>query len=73
MGASQVGTVGMRSTDTNLIKSSHQAVISVDLRNTNDALLAAAEQRVRCISRDARAGRGRDDRNTGLVTPAGDF
>jgi N-carbamoyl-L-amino-acid hydrolase len=45
MGASQVGTVGSVRLTPNLINViPNQAVASVDLRNTNDALLAAAEQ-----------------------------
>src|SRR5258708_23061632 len=45
MGASQVGTVGRVRLTPNLINViPNQAEISVDLRNTNDALLAAADQ-----------------------------
>ena len=45
MGASQVGTVGSVRLTPNLINViPNQAVISVDLRNTNDALLTAAER-----------------------------
>ena len=45
MGASQVGTVGSVRLTPNLINViPSQAVISVDLRNTDDALLTAAEQ-----------------------------
>ncbi|HEY2527255.1 MAG TPA: Zn-dependent hydrolase [Xanthobacteraceae bacterium] len=45
MGASQVGTVGSVRLTPNLINViASQAVVSVDLRNTNDALLTAAER-----------------------------
>jgi N-carbamoyl-L-amino-acid hydrolase len=45
MGASQVGTVGSIRLTPNLINViPNQAVVSVDLRNTNDALLTAAER-----------------------------
>jgi beta-ureidopropionase / N-carbamoyl-L-amino-acid hydrolase len=45
MGASQVGTVGSIRLTPDLINViPNQAVVSVDLRNTNDALLSAAER-----------------------------
>ena len=45
MGASQVGTVGSIRLTPNLINViPNQAVVSVDLRNTDDALLSAAER-----------------------------
>jgi N-carbamoyl-L-amino-acid hydrolase len=50
MGGSQVGTVGsVRLTPSLINVIPNQAVVSVDLRNTNDALLTAAEQELAAL------------------------
>ena len=66
MGGSQVGTVGRVELHPNLVNVvAARATLTVDLRNTDEALLREAERRLALFLGELAARRGRDDRDAG--------